>query len=158
MHPSPCAFSAWGWMEGASCLSQNDVTLLSLVFLPALSILAAVTHFSCVLLCWLEMTEKNALTLACVLRTELRHKFLYRKFPREGSCLLPLVPISRAASSLLLTCCWEGWSRVSQQLHFPLEREIQGRNFCADWVDSFHLGSNKVCLLENEIPLQRELG
>lgn len=46
--PSPCALSAWGWMEGASCLSQNDMTLLSLVFLPALSILAAVTYFSCV--------------------------------------------------------------------------------------------------------------
>lgn len=46
--PSPCSLSAWWWMEGASCLSQNDTTLLSLVFLPALSILAAVTHFSCV--------------------------------------------------------------------------------------------------------------
>lgn len=28
--------------------------------------------------------------MACVLRTEPEHKFLYHKFPREGSCLLPL--------------------------------------------------------------------
>lgn len=40
------------------------------------------------------MGEKTTLTLACVLRTEPRHKFLYHKFPREGSCLLPLAPIA----------------------------------------------------------------
>lgn len=46
--PPPCALCAWGWIEGASRLSQNDTTLLSLLFSPALSILAAVTDFSCV--------------------------------------------------------------------------------------------------------------
>lgn len=67
------------------------------------------------------MAEKNTLTLACVLRTEPRHKFLYHKFPREGSCLLPLAPIIRAASSHLQTCCWEGWNGISRQLHFLLK-------------------------------------